>query len=444
MLSTYLFQKASGSLSITKPNLISIVYYYSFVVSSFIGTLLIGLDAVEFYMIKKISGENTVLIGFTIICAVMIIFPLTMVTLSRIIGFDANKEFHNYVDKNVNLKYNSNSFYLTILMFSAVSLLAVLYTILYTKSIPIFELLKGSDELGQLRIEASRNFGGIVIIRNIFAIALTPLLSLIAYVMASKTKQMKWTALFLVLLGASIFIMIYDLAKSPIFFYIIMLIILKFYLGELKLKFSKVLGYSIVGFAVLIGMYVVLSEGMAVEQYLSISTGPLGRIFFSQIAPTFLHIDKFGDNIPYLTLSSLPGTIMGIFDIEQIRSARVLMEYVFPERVEAGTAGVLNTLFVGEAYAAFGPIGVLLATIYVALFVQLIYIIFLKLPKNPVLISLFVYFSVNIPRTVVGGYADFLFNPIWLVITIYMVMILVANIVMEQLLKKLNLKVLRK
>ena len=48
----------------------------------------------------------------------------------------------------------------------------------------------------------------------------------------------------------------------------------------------------------------------------------------------------------------------------------------------------------------------------------MLYIIFLRLPKTPVVIALFVYFTINIPRTLVGGVADFFFNPIWIIMTV--------------------------
>jgi hypothetical protein len=105
-----------------------------------------------------------------------------------------------------------------------------------------------------------------------------------------------------------------------------------------------------------------------------------------------------------------------MYDLEHVRSARVVMENYFPERVEEGIAGVLNTLYAGEAYANFGYNGIIIGTLYVGFFIQVLYIGFLRLPKHPVLIVLFIFFTVNIPRVVVGGFADFLFNPFWIMI----------------------------
>jgi hypothetical protein len=170
---------------------------------------------------------------------------------------------------------------------------------------------------------------------------------------------------------------------------------------------------------------------MNIFSFLTISGGPLGRILLSQIAPTYLHIDRFGHSLDFLNYQGLPSIILRFFEENQIRSARILMENVFPERVEEGTAGVLNTLYIAEAYAMYGPLGVIIGTIYVAIFLQLIYMIFLKSSKNPLVLALFVYFTVNIPRTIVGGFSDFIINPIWIIIVSMISSIYIAYLILK-------------
>ncbi|MFL6556894.1 MAG: O-antigen polymerase, partial [Bacillus sp. (in: firmicutes)] len=249
------------------------------------------------------------------------------------------------------------------------------------------------------------------------AIALTPILSLIAYVYSVKTNEVKWKLLFLALFAGAILINVYDLAKSPIFFYLIMFLLMRMYIGKLQFTWDKILVWGTIGASLLVGMYIVIQGVTSTESFLSYNSGPIGRIILAQIAPTFLHLDTFPQSIPFLNGRSLPASLINLFDMEQVRSARLVMARVFPEKIAEGTAGVLNTLFIAEAYANYGYIGILAGTTYVALLVQALYIAFLRLPKNPVFLSLFIYFSINIPRTLVGGFTDFLFNPIWILIT---------------------------
>ncbi|MFC4182590.1 O-antigen polymerase [Saccharococcus thermophilus] len=422
LISTALFRYVSGSLSIVQPNLVSIVYYYSLLVSSFIGSLFIVLGIDDYYMTKKLfRPEEYRVIGFAVVCFVMVFLPLSMLLVSRLCGFEAKKEFHRYLESPIkHITANRNEFFYLFLLLSGVSLLAIVYTIWKTPHVPIFALLKGHGHtsLAELRIEASRYFKGNVLFRNIFAISLTPLLSIIAYIFTVLTNEARWKLLFLVLFAAAVFINIYDLAKSPIFFYLIMFLLVRIYIGKTRLSSAKVLIYGLAGSILLIGMYVVIQGVNDVGAFLSYNKGPLGRILFAQITPTFLHLNLFGEALPFLHGRSLPTFITGLFDLENIRSARMVMAHVFPERIEDGTGGVLNTLFVAEAYANFGYLGIIIGTFYVGMIIQLLYICFIRLPKNPVFLSLFVYFSVNIPRTIVGGFTDFLFNPIWILLMV--------------------------
>lgn len=421
LASTYLFHKVSGSLSLVKPNMISIIYYYSFLISSYIGGLLIALGIDDYYMMNRIDHEEYRIIGFVLLTVLMILFPLTQLVVGRIIGFNATLEFDEYLHNPVRTSVDKNRqlFKFAFSALAAISILAVAYTLLKTSTVPIFELVKGNtSDLAKMRIDATSGFSGNIFIRNIFGIALTPILSIVAYIYASQTKELYWKALFFLLLIASIFITTYDLAKSPILFYVIMLILAKVYAKTLTLNWKRISGYLLAGSVLIIGMYIAIQGVTQIESFLSYNSGPIGRIILAQISPFFLHLDTFSHSIPLLEVKGFPSFIANLFGEEQVRSARLMMDNIFPGNVDKGTGGVLNTLFLGEAFASFGYLGVLISIIYVATIIQLIYIVFLRLPKTPVLIALFVYFTINIPRTLVGGVSDFFFNPIWILVTV--------------------------
>ncbi len=402
--------------------MISIVYYYSFLISSYIGGLLIALGIDDYYMIKRMDHEEYRIIGFILLTLLMILFPLTQLVVGRILGFNAELEFNKYLQEPVRTSVDKNKriFRLAFGALSAISVLAVAYTLLKTANVPLLELLKGNtSELAKLRIDASRGFSGIdVYIRNIFGIALTPVLSIVAFVYMTKSRALYWKVVFFTLFISSILISTYDLAKSPIFFYLIMLLLAGVYTQKLKLNWKRISGYIIAGSALLIVMYVAIQGVTELESFLAYNSGPIGRILLAQISPFFLHLDTFSHSLSPLEAKGLPSFIAGIFDIEQVRSARMVMENVFPENIDKGTGGVLNTIFLGEAFASYGYLGVIVAIIYIAAVIQVLYIIFLRLPKTPVVIALFVYFTINIPRTLVGGVADFFFNPIWIIMTV--------------------------
>lgn len=427
IISIYLFKSVSGSLSILKPNLVSITFYYSLLVTCFIGALLIVLNIDEHYMLTRLQNNDYRKIGFYWICYVVICMPLVMLLVSRLFGFNAEKELNSYINKKVNLRDKEDKdVFLILMLLTIISIVAVIYMVALLNKVPIIELFKGTPNLGELRIDAGRGFAGSAAFRNIFAIGLPPILSLIAYVYATKTKKLSWKVLFFVLFCISVFVNVYDLQKAPIFFYLLMLILISIYIGKLTLNYRKIMIIGILGFS-LLGFLYLFNQDTSIAELLSYKTGPIGRMILSQIAPFYLHLELFGDRVGLLMGKSLPNIVLNLYDIEQVRSARLLMETYYPEKVEMGIAGVLNTIFAGEAFANFGYTGIVLGTIYVALFVQIIYIIFIRLPKHPIFLSLFVYFTVNIPRVLVGGFTDFIFNPYWFFLFVLLFGILVVS-----------------
>ncbi|MBS4195730.1 O-antigen polymerase [Lederbergia citri] len=419
VISFCLFKSSAGSMSLLKPNLLSIIFYYSLLISSYIGSLLIVLKIDNHYMTRLLSSDYFRLEGFIVVSIVMILLPLTMFIVKTLTGFNSEREFNTYLESPIKNEVDLDKYYF--FMYSCMSLLSLMsvaYTVYHLKAIPLLSLILGGDNLSQLRIEASHGFTGNTIIRNVFGITLAPILSMITFVYANKTRKLKWIVLFFITFSCAIFMQTYDLAKGPIFFYALMFILLLIYMGILRLTWFKMALFGAIAAVGLVTMYVLISGVTDVHQYLSYNSGPIGRLILSQIGPLYLHLDLFTGREPLLMGQSLPSSLLHLYDLEQIRSARLAMEVFFPERVEAGTAGVLNTLFAAEAFANFGYLGVILGTIYIGVYVQVIYIIFTRLPKNPLFLSLFVYFTVSIPRVVIGGFADFLLNTLWVAVLV--------------------------
>lgn len=426
-ISIYFFRKSAGSLSIKKLNLISILFYYSLLLSSFIGSILIVLNIDQSYIIAKMIYQESRVVGFYLVCSVMILLPLTMWMIAKLFGFQADREFDRYWNKPVEEVFTDSEsqklFYRVFLVIAFICLGSVAYvafiTLVRTGSIPIIEAVINPDaELGKLRQLAKGAITGPTIyLKNIFALALTPIISLVSYGFALTTKQKKWKLLFYPLFMGSLFIQIYDFQKAPIIFYIGSIILLRMFIGKTKFDLKKMVLISLAGVAYIVATYSA-SGVQGASSFLSYNSGPIGRVILTQIAPMYLYVDRYDEIYPYLEEKALPEPILSLYGIEEKRSARVLIEDVFPEKVAEGTAGVLNTLYAGEAYAGFGVTGVIVGTILLGIFIQMLYIIFIRLPKHPIILSLFIYFTINIPRAAVGGFTDILFNPLWIMVTV--------------------------
>jgi oligosaccharide repeat unit polymerase len=415
-----LLHKSSGGLSLKKPSLHLVIFGYVYLLSSLIGSLLIVLEIDRSYIINKLLFPESRQLGFLLVCGSFLLFAFTTVIVSKIVGFQSDREFNRYWKASVNEVFTSDDnkklFFRIFLGLSIISLLSVVYTLVHTSTIPLFSAILGNTaDLAKGRIDAKEGYTGIVYIKNILAIGLTPLLSIVAFVYALKTRLWSWRVLFGFLFVAAVIIQLYNFEKAPAMFYMIMLILASITVGKLKLNLRVILLFTVIGVAYIVVMYTLLGATGS-STFLNYSQGPIGRIILTQIAPMYIFVDRFGEVYPYLHLYGLPDAILQLYDVDQMRSARVIMMDLFPEKVEEGTAGVLNTLYVGEAFATYGIWGVMLGTVYLGIFVQLLYILFIRLPKHPVFISLFVFFIVNIPRAMVGGFSDLVINPVWLIL----------------------------
>lgn len=420
IIGVWLLQKSSGGLSLNRPNLHLVIFGYVYLISSLIGSLLIVLEIDHSYIINKLLFPESRQLGFILVCGSFLLFSFTTVIVSKITGFQPDVEFNQYWNKPVDEVFTSDQnkklFFRIFLGLSIVSLLAVIYTLVHTSTIPLFSAILGNTaDLAKGRIDAKEGYTGIVYVKNILAIGLTPLLSIIAFAYALKTRLWSWRVLFGFLLVAAVIIQAYNFEKAPALFYMIMLILTSIFVGKLRLNLRLILLFTVIGVAYIVVMYTLLGATGS-STFLNYSQGPIGRIILTQIAPMYIFVDRFGEVYPFLHLYGLPESILQLYNVDQMSSARVIMMDLFPEKVQEGTAGVLNTLYVGEAFATYGVWGVMLGSVYLGIFVQVLYILFVRLPKHPVFISLFVFFIINIPRAMVGGFSDLVINPVWIVL----------------------------
>ena len=166
------------------------------------------------------------------------------------------------------------------------------------------------------------------------------------------------------------------------------------------------------GVLLLILAYTLTSGSVQLQLY----SGPLSRIIFSPVGVLSYNFDLFPNVFSFLHGRSLSATLLPILGFSpslHLRSARLLMEFYGSESVYAGTAGVMNTLYIGEAYANFGWIGLFLSIVWVAFVMAGLFTLLIKMRKTPATIALAAYLTMNIATTTQGGFFDFIYNINW-------------------------------
>ena len=432
VVSTLLFKKAAGTLSIGKINMISYIFIYNIIIQSFIGVNLGILYLDNHYLISRLHDFDLRLKVWLAVLYVMITMPLGMLLANRMFNVRPSKLYFNYLKKSLQPVLSKKDSYVLIIFYgvAVISIGAVIYTYAHLNNIPIIAFLSGADslELSKLRISASRNFQGNIYIRNILGLGLAPVLAYIAYVYYRLYQNRRFLITFLVLFFNAVLILVYDLSKAPLIEFIIGFVFIEV-LVKGKINSKKIVHYGLLIIFMILFMYNYVM-GAPISALLNYNTGPIGRLILTQIAPLYYHFYLFPNHNDFLLGRSFPQLILSIFGEEHIRSSRVVMEYVNPKGVASGTAGVANTLFIGEAYANFGLIGLILSPFIIGFIIQLSYILLLKMPKNPIWVGVFGLMSYSWPVT--GGFVDFLYNPGLMIIILVLISIILGGVFLRR------------
>lgn len=405
----FLFRKAAGDMSIFRLNIVSWIFYFQLVLQSFIGANL-ALCGVKQYMISRAS-HHAISMAYWAVCYVLVIMPLFMWIFQELLfGGRIREKVRNFFSHPMTERYGVNTRFevrywiaLTILAF-----IAVVYTYAIIKHPPIIALLtgEGTQRFNELRVAAKYGFAGNEYVRNLFALFLAPFVSYVAYAYyhLKKTKgYLLWFAFSFIVAVAAV---LYDGEKAPIIQYLLTLFFIRTFISG-RSKKRWLLGALSLSLVLIILFYSVIGGGLD----LAVNSGPLGRLLMTQVMGLPLVFDVFPHMHPFLMGASFPEWFCKLFGLHHLRSAEVLMSIYHPRQVREGVAGVMNTLFIGEAWANFGWIGFITGPIIVGFIIQCIHNSLVSKPKAPVFVAAMGYFMFGLPVT--GGFVDFIWSPTW-------------------------------
>ena len=410
LLSLFLFQKAAGTIHIGKINIISFTMYL-FLLQTYIGASLVYLGDYNHYTMKYIMDSGSYDMMFYSVLLAAILFPLTILILYRVFRIDSKALYREFLEKPVEIKSERVMFWLV----SAIGFICCMLLLLYIVNIGYFPLLR------LLRAPAGFDFGterqrisNIVIVnsyvKNILIGMFIPLLSYVAFTYAIVLKKFWWGALSFVLIGASIVASTINFEKSPVVFYLFVLLIIIMYVrGGLKTP-------TVAGFGVLAALAIIFIYARQGYNFFSgdsnFYNGPVGRTIFTQVGTLTMHFDLFPAVFPFLWGRSLSPTAMHLFGVEgsYVRSAKLVMDYYGSEKVYDGTGGVMNAFFTGEAYANFGYTGMVLSIVYMGVLFGLLFFLFVRIRKNPYNLAIIALLTSRLAQATQGGFTDFIYN----------------------------------
>ena len=410
VLSLFLFSKAAATLNIGRINLISYVMYLFFL-QTYIGASLVYLGDHNHYTMKYIMDPKSFDLMFYSVLLTAILFPLTILAFYRLFGINIRLCYNAYLEKPVVFKNERRAFFLT----AGIGFVCCVLLLIYIIKVGYFPLLRlirtpAGFDFGVERQRISRIVIVNSYVKNVLIGTFIPLLSYIAFAYAIVLKKFWWYALSFVLIGSSVVTTTINFEKSPVLFYLFVLLLIVMYVrGGIPRKTVVLFGVLMAGAIVFI--YVRMGYDFSSGDS-NFYNGPIGRTLFTQVGTLAMHFDLFPAIFPFLGGRSLSPTALSLFGIDgsYVRSAKLVMDFYGSEKVYDGTGGVMNAFFIGEAYANFGWLGMVACIVYMGVLLGLLFWIFTRIEKNPYNIAISAMLTSKLALSTQGGFTDFVYN----------------------------------
>lgn len=415
-----LFKKAAGTLELNKLNIISYVYYL-FVVQAFLGSILIKLGYDEHYTLNKlIYREASINLATYALWFTLLLLPCIMLIIFRLFKFDSQNEYGHFLEKEI-VRDNEMAIFLILITIAVVQLLLLIILLVKTGYVPLLKLIT-ADSSFNFATERIKNknisvFGNEYIKSVVLSLGI-PVIGYITAAYALVTKQKKWIILAGYYFIIALIIKTFDFAKSPLIFHLFIYLLIVLYIKHGKIKNSLIIGFAMIMACLLMGAYKLTGyEG----SFLDIYNGILGRTLFTQMGTLCYHFDLFPNIFNYLHGRSLSPSVLKLLGSDpdlHLRSAKLVMEFYGSDKVYENTAGVMNTSFIGEAYANWGWSGVLFSIVWVGIVISVLFILIMRIKKTPITIAMFAMITQYIGNASQGGFVDFVYNFSLIVIVI--------------------------
>jgi len=429
IMSYCLFRKAAGTMALKHINMVSFTFYI-LVMTVFIGSLLIVFQIDNQGYLYKISNEEIRVYGWLGVLYTMIMMPIGMLITSQALNEQSIHALfgrHAQAPLRTFFRANDDCIRHALYVASFLSILALLYTIYRLQTVPLLNALASLDDPRTLAIQRTEARLEPGMFSNLLATQLnfTPLIAYIAHLYWKMEKRYKDLIWFLFMFVVSIVSLTYNLTKGDLVLFILgfplMAVVIK---GKVALKYVAT---TLLAISVILVVLYVSFKGYNIERTIDVvelffASILVDRIITGQVLNYYYCLDIFPDVYSHIGFSSAGRLMHQLFRLEYSKDyGLIVMEYYDPINVEQGLVGHASTFFMGEAWANFGLIGVIVAPVYVGLFIQACYICFLKLKKTPIHVAAYAFISIRVIRATLTGFIGF-YYPVGHVLSLLMLL----------------------
>jgi hypothetical protein len=398
--SILLYRKAAGEMSPKRINMLSYSFYlltaHTVVVS------VVAIVDVPFWFYDPIvhgpliGGQAIRIKVWLMVMWALLGIPLGALLLNvwlRVRGMRRLVLGYRTSSPEIGPQISEEGLFTTFVITGAALAIFIGYRILTHGNLPILNILMSGDVVDTQFLRAQSNLTEesklAEIFSSIFNYGGIHWMSYTAYAVALTSGKPKWWVLFSILLVVSILFVIYTTTITPTLVYLIGFVVIRSLMGKRPVKGYEALVVSML----LVRMFVLFkgSEGSFGEV---LRNNVFGRIMMGQMVGLYRAVEVFPQHVDFIWFSSTANALHNILGLPTSPSYGIVtMSFYNPLGVAAGTAGHMTTIFMGEAWANFSYVGVVIAPLWVGMFVQGINLAFLSRRKSAVAIGLYAYLT---------------------------------------------------
>jgi len=409
IFSVRLFRDACGSMSLLKLNTVSYVFYVQIVTSGLVGSVLLAIGVLDYhpdvaFISDKVKFEAWVWTMYSILA-----MPIGMILLNRVLHLNVRELFNQYLQAPIEMVGSINRNKLFLILLTIFGLFILAYVFYTTERVALYTLLVegDTDQANIDRITSRRNYAGSTYVKNLLGLIVLPVIAYYSYVLLRLYKSSFFFFVFLINFIVAILMVSNDIQKAPIAFFVLGFAILEVFISK-GISLSKFLFFlAIPVFLILIG-YSLTTDVTVFDQFTRFNSAFYGRTFVSGYFGFPLSLELFPDVITEQThMVGIPRSFLSgnMRNLEE--SARLIKIFTHPETIEAGTGNLYSGYYMGEAWANYGFIGLVIAPFIVGFVVQSVHLFLLLHQKNPWLLAF--YCGITVKWVVGAGFVNFLY-----------------------------------
>ncbi|MGN5055314.1 O-antigen polymerase [Aeromonas veronii] len=410
IFSLFLLRLAGERLNqVSIVNITTIAIYLFSVLGTFV--LYFQLDDYRYY--TGVQSPTLVLLVLFYSSINLIFFLLGVIFVRKLVGFEV-VPFRIYEIRRLSWLQDK----LLLLLFAFCMIILINYLRQLDNIALFIALTDGASAAKLARSDMGNSFSGNYHWYKLVMHDLGNLVTFTSFAIWLMRKRAKDFLLFITAFFYSVFVAIMATEKGPMAWLLIGLFMVYFLIRSNGfIPFKKLIPFTFLIVGLLIISYIYF---MGAGDVGSALWSVFSRAFSGSISPAYFYLEFFPEHQEYLLGRTFPNP-GGLMPYEPYRYTIEVMNWLFPELVETGVVGTAPTVFWGEAYANFGPLGIPIVAFFMGSLVALVSYLVSKLEINPLTIGFFVWLILIFKDLSNSGFSGYFYNIYIISVTVFVI-----------------------